>query len=67
MCLELYMIPMPVEHSTNRMPYTIRMSVEGLNCVTLRLSNTLFIYVLKLKQPWRPLLQNVEQRTNHTK
>ena len=30
------------------MPYMIRISVERLNCVTLRLSNTLFIYVLKL-------------------
>ena len=28
------------------MPYMIRMSVERLNCVTLCLSNTLFIYVL---------------------
>ena len=30
------------------MPYMIRMSAERLNCVTLLLSNSLFIYVLKL-------------------
>ena len=34
--------------NANRMPHMIRMLVKRLNCVTLRLSNTLFIYILKL-------------------
>ena len=41
------MIPMPTEQP-NYGPYMIQMSDERLNCVTLCLSNTLFIYVLKL-------------------
>ena len=34
--------------NVNRMPHMIRMLVKRLNCVTLRLSNTFFIYILKL-------------------
>ena len=43
------------------MPYMIRMSVERLNCVTLRLSNT-FVYLrFETSQSRRLLLQSVEK------
>ena len=53
------------------MAYMIRMSVGRLNCVTLRLSNALFIYVLKLynhgvccyKQSSREQINKIKYKT----
>ena len=62
------MIPMPIEHSQCQQNALHDSNVSR----TTQLRHTLFIeYIVYLRfetsQSWRPLLQNVEQRTNHTK
>ena len=68
MCLELYMIPMPIEHSQCQQNALNDLNVSR----TTQLRQASFIeYIVYLRfetsQSWRPLLQNVEQRTNDTK
>ena len=62
------MIPMPIEHSQCQQNALNDLNVSR----TTQLRQASFIeYIVYLRfetsQSWRPLLQNVEQRTNDTK
>ena len=62
------MIPVPIEHSQCQKNTLHDSNVSR----TTQFSYTSFIeYIvylrLEISQSWCPLLQNVEQRTNHTK
>ena len=62
------MIPMPIEYSHCQQNALHDSNVSG----TTQLHHTSFIeFIVYLRfetsQLWRTLLQNVEQRTNHTK
>ena len=62
------MIPMPIEHSQCQQNALNDLNVSR----TTQLRQASFIeYIVYLRfetsQSWRPLLQNVEQRTNHIK